>query len=302
MISAGESHWRPLTKAAKRRAIGLKTVKGRARTDLFLVEGFRLLTVALAACWPLEAVIVCDDDKTRRRLARLLGEHRSLETDVYTAARRVIQEVADTVESSGVIAMARQKAPAFSADTLPGGRLLIVDNVRDPGNLGAILRSAAAFGLDGVYLSRGTVDVYNPKVIRASMGAHFILPITPVADLPGLGENLYRQRITLFVADPHSGRTLNQIGQPAKWALVIGGETEGFSDIWREYNARPLRIPLSPKVESLNSAVAAGILLYQLGGRQRARPRTVAQDRKTRGIRRENRLTRADQNKGVKGH
>ncbi len=265
---------------------------------MFLVEGFRLLAAALAARWPLEAVMVCDDDKTRRRLARLLAEHRSSAADVYTAARRIMQEVADTVEPSGVIAMARQKAPVFSTDALPGGRLLIVDNVRDPGNLGALLRSAAAFGLDGVYLSRGTVDVGNPKVVRAAMGAHFILPITPAADLPGLGENLCRHRITLFVADPHAGRTLNQIGQPAKWALVIGGETEGFSDIWREYNAKPLRIPLSPKVESLNSAVAAGILLYQLGRRPRARPRTIAQDRKSRGIRRENRQTRADHNQG----
>lgn len=282
MVFTGSSRWRPLSGVVQKRAARLQTAKGRTATGLFLLEGFRLLTAALEARWPLDAIIVREDDETRWRLARLLQEHRLTEVNVYTAAPKTIQSIADTVEPSGIIALARHKILTPAEQEVPGKRLLIVDNVRDPGNLGAILRSAAAFGVDAVYLSRGTVNVYNPKVVRASMGTLFMLPIISNAVLSEISGNLRRQRFTVFVADPHTGRTPKQIGKPARWALVIGGETEGLSDLWRTCGAKPLRIPLAPGVESLNSAVAAGILLYQLATVRGTSSRTMTAARKPR--------------------
>jgi len=256
----------------------LHTAKGRRKTGLFLIEGFRLLAAALEHGWPVESVIVRDDHASGTRLEELLGQHKITTVTVYTAPRRVVEEIAATVQPSGVIALARQKPSLPPGTPLSGRRLLIADNVRDPGNLGAILRSAAAFGIEGVYLSTGSIDIYNPKVVRASMGALFVLPVYPNTDLQQLVKQLDRARFGVFIADPHEGRVPGRMRMPAKWALVIGGETEGYSDLWREGSAKAICIPVSAEVESLNSAVAAGIILFCLGGPE---CRGASQEKKT---------------------
>lgn len=266
-MSMAAGKWqRPLSLAVQKRVARLHTAKGRQKTGLFLIEGFRLLGAAFEHGWPVESVIVCDDRASCTRLEELLIQHKLSNVAVYTAPRRMVEELAVTIQPSGIIALARQK-PLLLLDAPPsGGRLLIADNIRDPGNLGAILRSAAAFGIEGVYLSTGSIDIYNPKVVRASMGALFVLPVYPSTDLRQLAKQLGRARFGVFIADPHEGRVPGRVRMPAKWALVIGGETEGYSDLWRESGAKPLRIPMSAKTESLNSAVAAGIILFCLGG------------------------------------
>jgi TrmH family RNA methyltransferase len=265
-----QDRWRPLVKTIRRQAARLRSAHNRAKSGLFLLEGFRLLDAALAAEWVLEAVILRDDPETRQRFSLIFDKYHRPEIAIYVAAPHDIQEMTDTVEPPGILAVARQRPQDPSPALLSGRRLLVVDHVRDPGNLGAILRSAAAFGMEGVCLSRGTVDMYNPKVVRSSMGGLFQLPIVQVVETAELAGLLRAKRYMIYTADAHSGTAPGPVAKQARVALVIGGETEGLSDVWRECGAQSLHIRTAPSVESLNSAVAAGILLYQLFGEQQA--------------------------------
>jgi len=253
--------WQPLSRAVQQRVARLRSLKGRRKTGLFLIEGFRLLEAALEHRWPIETIVVRDDEDTRSRLALMLKEETIRSAALYVAPAKTLEDLAATQHPAGVIALARVKITSEPGETLSGSRFLFVDNVRDPGNLGAILRSAAAFGIDAVYLSDGTVDAFNPKVVRASMGGLFALPIYQNVDLRKLGERVEQEGYIILVANPHKGQPPYRSGDFQKWALVIGGETEGYAEFWQTLKVQPIRIPISPRVESLNSAVAAGIIL-----------------------------------------
>jgi len=253
--------WKPLSRAVQQRAARLHTLKGRRKTGLFLIEGFRLLGAALEHEWPIETVIVRDDNDLRHRLAMLLMGETAKDAVLYSASAETVQELAATMHPAGVIALAQMKKMPEPVKAFPGKRLLLVDNVRDPGNLGAMLRSAAAFGVDAVYLSAGTVDAFNPKVVRASMGGLFALPVYQDVDLHKFGERVEREGYIILVADPREGQPPDRGLQQQRWALVIGGETEGYAEFWQTLTVQPIRIPMLPRVESLNSAVAAGIIL-----------------------------------------
>jgi TrmH family RNA methyltransferase len=259
--------WLPLSQAVQKRAARLQSGKGRTRTGLFVVEGFRLVESAIIHHWPLEALIVRDENSTRSRLTRLLAGADLAACRIYLATANEIRKISDTVEPPGIMALARAKDEPPPDGRLAGSRFLIVDTVRDPGNMGALLRSAAAFGVDAVYLTPGSADPFNPKVVRASMGAIFALPVHTGQKPTTLAAKLQKAKIPIFVADPHEGKPV-----PAKplrkWSLVVGGETTGYSQVWKSGAMRPIRIPTTGKIESLNSAVAGGILLFALAGSQ----------------------------------
>ncbi len=164
--------------------------------------------------------------------------------------------------------LARMSDKPLPDSRLAGSRFLIVDSVRDPGNMGALLRSAAAFGVDAVYLTPGSADPFNPKAVRASMGAIFALPVYLGQKPTTLAAKLRTAKIPIFVADPHEGQPAPST-PPKKWSLVVGGETTGYSPAWKNSAMRPIRITTTGKVESLNSAVAGGILLCALAGLRR---------------------------------
>jgi TrmH family RNA methyltransferase len=233
---------------------------------MFLIEGFRLLDAALQAKSPLEEVVVRDDRNTSNRLQSLLETYSVQGTRCYRAEPREMDELSATTEPAGVIAVACSTYEKGSSWNKSAGRLLVVDQVREPGNLGAIIRSAAAFGIEQVYLLAGTVDPTNPKAIRASMGTCFTTAITTEVPVEWLVDQLREMRFDVYSADPSSGES-PPTGCPGRYALVIGGETTGCDPIWRESGVRPIHIPISDRVDSLNSAVAAGILLYELAGK-----------------------------------
>jgi TrmH family RNA methyltransferase len=141
-------------------------------------------------------------------------------------------------------------------------RLLVLDAVQDPGNVGTILRTAAALGADATIALAGTVDLWNAKVIRSSMGANFHHHCQH-AQLADLEAFLKSEGVTLWGADA-GGIPLSESVAPAKLALAVGNEGAGLSSSVREQVTQLVSLPISASVESLNVAVAAGILLYQL--------------------------------------
>ncbi len=144
----------------------------------------------------------------------------------------------------------------------------MLDGVQDPGNAGAVVRAAEAFGATGVAFLKGSVNPYNPKSLRASAGSIFRLPLVAALEESALLAALEQKQVTLYAAVPHDGRLLSEADLTGPSAILIGSEGRGVSPRL-QHEASGIRIPTTG-VESLNAAVAAGVMLYE-ASRQRAR-------------------------------
>lgn len=184
-------------------------------------------------------------------------------TEVREVADGALRELADTASPQGVLVVAEAPRASFP-ETVPGhgSVVLVLDGVQDPGNVGTLARSAAAFGCSGMICLPGTVDPWNPKAVRASAGALFRLPVilAPPADLD---EWLGRHEYLLAAADA-AGAPVAEQSLPRRVALAVGNEGAGLSDPIRARADRRVAVPMRGGAESLNVAVAAAILLYEL--------------------------------------
>jgi RNA methyltransferase, TrmH family len=243
----------PLLKQVRRAVSrGSLTEEGYA-----VAESFHLLEEALASDCEIGAVIVADSVKSTVS-THIRGLKR---TRVLAVRDSIFAELASTETTQGVIALVRP--PAWTLDQLLRGKTLVVvlDGVQDPGNAGAIVRAAEAFGATGAAFLKGAVSPYNPKTLRASAGSMFRLPVAAAVDENLLLAALDQRRVTLYSASPRAAKGLTEVNLSDRCAFVIGSEGRGVSPRIEE-RATGLRIPTS-RVESLNAAVAAGVLLYE---------------------------------------
>lgn len=193
----------------------------------------------------------------------LLAGLRERGVDVTEVTFQEFSSAAETESPQGVLAVA--EIPDRSLDTLglpPVARLVVLDAVQDPGNVGTILRTSAALGAGAVLALPGTVDLWNAKVVRSSMGAAFHLPSLSIT-WPELELFRHREGMTLWGADA-AGTPVDQLSVPARLAVVVGNEGAGLSDDARRHADALASLPIDRAVESLNVAVATGILLYQV--------------------------------------
>ena len=227
----------------------LKDTRGRRETGCFLVEGFKAVEEALASGFPCKALLA----QTGADVSLPAG------LPVTEVSDRVMEAVCDTRTPQGVAAVMRMRSAPVT-----GRRLVALDGVQDPGNVGTILRTADAAGLDGALLSRACADPYSPKVLRATMGSVFHLPFEVVDDLPaalaarrGEGMDILSSQLD---GSPFRAYRPSERG----YVLVIGSEGSGVTDGVRALATHRLRLPMRGRAESLNAAVAAGIMMYQL--------------------------------------
>jgi TrmH family RNA methyltransferase len=229
-----------------------------------IAETFHLLEEAIRSECVIDTVIA--SESVRATVERRVGGLRNV--NIVRVPDTLYAEISATESGQGVMALV--KPPSWHLDQLVRGNplLLILDGIQDPGNAGAIVRAAEAFGASGVIFVKGSVNPYNPKAIRASAGSLFRVPLVAALD-PSLAVAAISQRkIELYAAMPRAIHSLIDTDLSTKCAFVIGSEGRGVSSILQEA-AQGLRIPTS-EVESLNAAVAAGILLYE-SWRQRTR-------------------------------
>jgi len=253
MIEALLSDKNPLLKQV-RRAIS----RGSLTADGFAVaESFHLLEEALASDCEIGAVIVAESVKSAVA-AHVRGLKR---TRVLAVRDSVFAELASTETTQGVIALVRP--PVWTLDQVVRGRALLVvlDGLQDPGNAGAILRAAEAFGGTGAAFLKGSVSPYNPKTLRASAGSIFRLPVVTQIDESLLIAALDQKRVALYAAAPRAQKCISEVPLSERCAIIIGGEGRGVSPQLLD-RAIAVRIPTTG-VESLNAAVAAGVLLYE---------------------------------------
>jgi RNA methyltransferase, TrmH family len=243
----------------------LQRRKARERRGLVVAEGRRLVEDALAAGASVEALLVADD-VAAGQAAPLLEEaqRRAIRSEV--TPRRDFNALADTETPSGVLAVIEWQPLSLAAVRPPDvgrRRALVIDGVQDPGNVGTMVRSAFALGAWLTVALDGTADVRGPKVVRGSMGALFRHQVA-TATFEEWQAYAAQERVAVWVAAAE-GEPLDALPpQPGSLALVVGNEGQGVRAAWRDTPHRTLTIPMRAGADSLNAAVAAGILLYEL--------------------------------------
>jgi len=241
----------------------LKRRKSREKRRLFVAEGVRAVEELLRSSLSIRGALVAPQLNDAPRGAALAEALRSRGMQVEEVASNEFATAAETESPQGVIAIA--EVPSRSLAELDDGWkgvILVLDAVQDPGNVGTILRTAAAFGAVATITLPGTVDLWNAKVVRSGMGAHFTHPAFS-STWDELDTFRARTGAKLFAADA-GGKNASSVTTAPRVALVVGNEGAGLSKEARERADLTIALPLSSGVESLNVAVAAGVLLYLL--------------------------------------
>ena len=233
--------------------------KERYAAQQFVVEGVRLIEEALDARVAPSLVLytanVEDDTRSRALLARL----HAVTPEFFAVNDAVMKEITSTEMPQGIVVVV-----PFVELPLPAQPqfVLILDAVRDPGNVGTILRSARAAGVDAIFCTHGTADPYNDKVVRAAMGAHFAVPLR-VASWEMIAGAL-RDVPRIYLADARGEVVYARADWTRPVALIVGGEAEGASDDAKKIATARVAIPMRGGAESLNAAMAATVLLFQI--------------------------------------
>jgi len=248
--------------AQAKQVVALQTkAKVRREQKQFVVEGLRLVSEVPED--RLEKLYVTEAFLTEHSE---FGE--GLRPEIVSES--VMKAMSDTQNPQGVLGVVRQQEYSI-LQMCKGERtplLLILENLQDPGNLGTIMRTAEAAGVSGVIMSRDTVDIYNPKVVRSTMGAIFRLPFAYVDDLGAVMKQCKKLGITTYAAHLQGKNTHDRENYQMPSAFLIGNEANGLTDELSGQADVLVRIPMAGKAESLNAAVAAAVLSYE-AARQR---------------------------------
>lgn len=239
----------------------IRSLQGRSKSrkaeSAFVAEGIRLVEEAVMVNWPIDFILF--DETISERGIELIDHLRDqADIDISQVTPILMADISDTETPQGLLAVLKRealplpKSPSF---------IVLADQIRDPGNMGTLLRTTEATGGDAVLLSPGSVDAFSPKVVRAGMGAHFHLPIRHLSweEISG-----YLQGIPVFMADSDEGVPLWEVDLVQPCALLIGGEAFGASPQGRALAKQKTTIPMKGRAESLNAAIAAGILIAEV--------------------------------------
>lgn len=229
----------------------IKKTSLRKKEGLFVVEGWRSFSEIPEDC--LAEVYVSESMKDKVK---------GLEKRVTLVSDRVMETVSDTKTSQGIIALVRMKKE-IKPDLSKGGLFIICEHLQDPGNLGTILRMSEAAGVTAVILASETVELYNPKVVRATMGAIFRVNTYTTDDISGIIIDMKKNGISVYGAalDDSTDYALLDYKKPT--AFVIGNEGNGMTEETKKLCSQLIHIPMEGNVESLNASVAASVLAFE---------------------------------------
>lgn len=225
----------------------LETKKMRDLTSLYLVEGEHLVYEAYQNNL-LQTLIVID------------GYPVKLDVDTIYVTDKVLKYLSSLTTPSPMIGVVKK-----IDNKKIGNRVMVLDNIQDPGNLGTIIRSAVAFNFDTIILSTDTVDLYNPKVIRATQGMIFKINII-IDNLEDILTKLKSHSYMIYGTDVNDGNSVKSIAKIRKFAIIMGNEGQGMSSKIKALCDSFIYIPTSNNCESLNVSVAASIIMYKLSG------------------------------------
>ena len=243
-----------------------KKAKARAQAGLFLVEGIKMVEEARNV--GLQEVFVSES-----REKELVSQHGMLLQNLSyeVVSDKLFGEMSDTVTPQGILATV--KMPSYTIEEIlqkPSGHVVLLENLRDPGNLGTIIRSAEGAGATGVILSKECADIFNPKVTRSTMGSIFRVPFCYVEDFIETLWQVKNQGFTLYAAHLQGTKAYEVFNYTKPCGFLIGNEANGLTNESSSLADTLIRIPMSGQVESLNAAIAASILMFEVARQRRS--------------------------------
>jgi len=235
--------------------------KERKEQNLFVIEGAREIHLALAGSYLLESVFICPELFAKT-------DYPEIQTEIspsilFEVSLPIFQKIAYREHSDGILALARPKPHTLNELNLPDHPFIIVlEAVEKPGNLGAILRTADAAKVDAVIVCDPLTDVYNPNVIRSSVGCVFTVPLA-VSTQTDTFLFLKENGIQIFAAELQATQGYQDTNFTQACALVMGTEADGLTDFWIEHADARIKIPMRGKIDSLNVSVSTAVLTFE---------------------------------------
>lgn len=250
--------------ARVKNVIQLQT-RARARKDSrqFVAEGFRMVSEA-----PADRIVSIYASETFARCNS--GYMSTIQVPYETVSDNVFAQMSDTRTPQGILAVIKM-AEYEIGDIIAhdNGLYVIVENLQDPGNLGTIIRMSEAAGVDGIIMSPNTVDIYNPKTIRSTMGSLYRVPFVYADDFARTLEQMKSKGVELYAAHLEGSVEYTEPDYTKASAFVIGNEGNGLTDAVTNICSNRIRIPMAGKVESLNAAIAASVLTFEAARQRR---------------------------------
>jgi len=235
--------------------------KERKEQNLFVIEGMRELSLAISGSYSLDSVFICSELFSEINYPEI--RTKIPPSIVFEVSLPIFQKIAYREHSDGVLALVRQKAHTLNELHLPDNPFIIVlESVEKPGNLGAILRTADAAKVDAVIVSDPLTDVYNPNVIRSSVGCVFTVPLA-IANLSDTFSFLKENRIQILAAELQASQWYQDTDFTKACALIMGTEAAGLTDFWLEHADMRIKIPMRGKIDSLNVSVSTAVITFE---------------------------------------
>lgn len=250
-----------LSNTAVKEAKLLKNRKNREEKQLFFIEGARFVEEAFEAGAQLEAVFVSEEFKNIG--SKLSDMIEKAACNKYTVTEKVFKEISDTDTPQGVLAVVKMQTNELSSADKGAGLFVVLDSVRDPGNMGTIIRTADAAGFSGVVACKGCVDVYNPKVLRSTMGSVFHIPVYTGLETVEAVRLIKAKGISVYASHLKGNSSIYDVNLASNAAIVVGSEAEGISDQTAGEADALVKIPMPGRAESLNASVAAAVMIFE---------------------------------------
>lgn len=235
--------------------------KERRSSGIFLTEGFKMFEET-----PLESIqqVYLTEEAKERICRKPESRHKVEETGYEIVSKEVFARMSDTRTPQGVLCVVRR--PGYSLEQLlrtDAPLLMVLEDLQDPGNLGTIIRTGEAAGITGVIMNAGTADLFNPKTIRATVGSIFRVPFLYVEDLPQTVEKLRQKGVSVYAAHLEGKIYYDNVSFMGPTAFLVGNEGNGLTGETAARADQYLKIPMEGRIESLNAAVAASLLMYE---------------------------------------
>ena len=233
--------------------------KERKKTGTFLIEGIREIELALKGGYELETVLFLPEINPEEQILKLVGNN----TQLIEISKEVYQKLAYRDTTEGILAVAKSKSFSLSDLKLPENPLILVAEAPEkPGNIGAMLRTADAANLDAVIIANPKSDMYNPNIVRSSVGCIFTNQIA-VGSTSEIIDFLKENKIDFYAATLQNSTSYHVQDYTTSTALVVGTEATGLSQEWRDNATQNIIIPMQGEIDSMNVSVAAAILIFE---------------------------------------
>ena len=234
----------------------LKEKRYRIRENKFLLEGFRIIEEAIKAKADIEYILINKEIESKIDNLETYKEY----SKVVFLSRNLFIQMSDTESSQGIMAVVKNKE---RDKNIEGSFFVVCDKVQDPGNLGTIIRTSHAAGVEGIILTKGTADIYNEKTIRSTMGSIFYIPIYYDDENFSIIKALKEKGVSLVATSLEESRNFFEEDLKGKIMLAVGNEGNGISEEVFSLSEKKVKIPMPGEAESLNVAVATSIILFE---------------------------------------